>query len=136
MNKQIKLTLIIGSILAMLSVGIGAFAAHALKESIEPYALSIIETGARYQMYHALALIALASVALRLASFSISLPVFCFSIGTVCFSGSLYVLALTNIKWVVFVTPLGGLLFIVGWCACIYSVFRYDHAGVKDLPHE
>jgi uncharacterized membrane protein YgdD (TMEM256/DUF423 family) len=136
MNKAVKVTLIVASIFAMLSVAIGAFAAHALKASLEPYALSIIETGARYQMFHALALMALASLSLRLVSLSIVLPAFCFSIGIVCFSGSLYLLALTSIKWVVFVTPLGGLLFIIGWCSVIYIVLRHTNTDAKDISNE
>lgn len=125
MNRVIKLTLIIGATFAMLSVGIGAFAAHALKASLDSYSLSIIETGARYQMYHALALLGIACVALRAPSFPLRLSTAFFSLGIVCFSGSLYTLALSSIKWVVFVTPLGGVFFIFGWCSFIHAVIAY-----------
>jgi uncharacterized membrane protein YgdD (TMEM256/DUF423 family) len=136
LNRVTKLTLIIAAIFAMLSVAIGAFAAHALKASLDSYSLSIIETGARYQMYHALALIGLACISMRAPSLPLGLSAACFSLGIICFSGSLYTLALSSIKWVVFMTPLGGVFFIIGWCSVIYGVIRYRPCEVQSRLHK
>nr|WP_136249597.1 DUF423 domain-containing protein [Ningiella ruwaisensis] len=129
MNKEIKYTLVAGALFALLSVAIGAFAAHGLKATLDDYALGIIETGARYQMYHALALILcgvlMASLNLRLRSVSI-----CFTLGMVCFSGSLYLLATTGIKWLAFITPIGGFLFLAAWTLFIINIVKH----VKSNP--
>lgn len=100
-----------------LSVVGGAFASHALKEKLTDRALAIFETGARYQMYHALALLL---VALLLSRAQESQTFFAvagcaFIVGTAIFSGSLYALSLTNIKWLGAITPLGGVAYILGW---------------------
>ena len=92
-----------------LAVGLGAFGAHALKSRLTPDMLAIFETGVRYQVYHALALLLLA--ALRGPNKS----GWCFTAGIVLFSGSLYLLALTGVRKWGAVTPIGGLLFLAGW---------------------
>lgn len=106
----------IGAVSALIAVAAGAFGAHALRSRLEPASLAIFETGARYQMYHALGLIAVAFAlsqwpAARTAMWAGWL----FVAGTMLFSGSLYLLALTGIRWLGAVTPLGGLAFILGW---------------------
>jgi len=93
----------------LLDVALGAFGAHALKGRLSPEALAVFETGVRYQAYHALALLLLA--ALR----GPDRAAWCFVGGIVLFSGSLYALALTGVRWLGAVTPLGGLLFLAGW---------------------
>ena len=111
--------LAIAAIFGGLSVGAGAFGAHALREKLTERSLEIFETGARYQMYHALALV-LVSVLISRAQFSQPVLVaagWTFIIGIVIFSGSLYALSLTGIKAVGAVTPLGGAAFIAGWGA-------------------
>ncbi len=112
-----KIFLTLAPILAALSVAAGAFASHALKEKISEKALSIFETGAKYQMYHALALLL---VALLLSQEKITQSWltgagFAFMLGITLFSGSLYALSLTGIKWLGAITPLGGVAFLVGW---------------------
>ncbi|WP_293125549.1 DUF423 domain-containing protein [Microcoleus sp. bin38.metabat.b11b12b14.051] len=108
-----------------LSVAGGAFASHALKNQLSDRALAIFETGARYQMYHALALLL---VALLLNSLQESQTFFAaagwaFIAGTIVFSGSLYALSLTDIKWLGAITPLGGVAFIFGWgCLAIAAL--------------
>lgn len=106
----------IASFLAALGVAGGAFAAHALKGKLPESALTSFETGVRYQMYHALALLA---VAILLAQFPQAKGLvavgWCFTAGVVLFSGSLYGLSLAGLKALGPVTPLGGLAFIVGW---------------------
>ncbi|WP_107666267.1 DUF423 domain-containing protein [Cyanothece sp. BG0011] len=114
---MIKLFLFMGSILAGLSVAGGAFASHALKDKLSDRALEIFETGTKYQMYHALALILVALLLTRLETIPITLSSagYAFIIGVVIFSGSLYALSLTGIKWLGAIAPIGGAAFLVGW---------------------
>lgn len=100
-----------------LSVVGGAFASHALKERLTDRALAIFETGARYQMYHALALLLVALLLSRTQESPtfFALAGWAFIAGTIVFSGSLYALSLTDIKWLGAITPLGGVAYIVGW---------------------
>jgi len=111
--------LTIAAIFGGLSVAGGAFGAHALREKISERSLEIFDTGARYQMYHALALLLVAMLMSRLDSPPTTLLVsgWLFIIGVVIFSGSLYSLSLTGIKSLGAVAPLGGLALILGWAA-------------------
>lgn len=108
--------LAIASILGGISVVFGAFASHALKDRLSANSLAIWETGTKYQMYHALALML---VALLLSRFpdSVLLMVagYAFIAGIFIFSGSLYGLTITGIKWLGAITPIGGMGFIIGW---------------------
>lgn len=98
----------IGAILGFLSVAAGAFGAHALKSALAPDRLEIFETAVRYQMYHSLALLAA-------GSFGASKAAWAFFLGIVVFSGSLYLLVLTDRRALGAVTPIGGVLFLLGW---------------------
>ena len=98
-----------GAVGMFLAVALGAFAAHGLKARLSPEMLTIFETGVRYHVYHALALLALG------ASRGPDKAGWCFVAGIVVFSGSLYVLALTGEKRLGMITPIGGLLFLAGW---------------------
>ncbi len=114
-----QIFLAIASIFGGLSVGMGAFGAHALQERLSERSLEIFEVAARYQMYHALALLL---VALLLGHEQFPQPIlvaagWSFIIGVLIFSGSLYVLSLTDVKVIGAITPLGGLAFIAGWGA-------------------
>ncbi|MTJ48621.1 DUF423 domain-containing protein [Dolichospermum sp. UHCC 0259] len=111
--------LTIAAIFGGLSVAGGAFGAHALREKITERALEIFDTGARYQMYHALALLLVAILISRLESPPTTLLVsgWLFIIGVVIFSGSLYALSLTGIRSLGAVAPLGGLALMLGWAA-------------------
>ncbi len=114
----------LGAVSAMLAVGAGAFGAHALRARISPEHLAIFETGARYQIYHALALLAEAWAVSRWPG---SLPVFAgwlFVLGSILFSGSLYILALTGVRWWGAVTPIGGLAFLGGWVCLVLTAVR------------
>ncbi len=112
-----NLWIALGAILGGLSVLIGAFAAHSLRGVLSLSALTLVETGARYQMYHALALLGVGLLALWYKEPSVLLKITgcCFVAGIVCFSGSLYGLSLGNASWLGPVTPMGGLLLVVGW---------------------
>ena len=114
---MVKFFLFFGSILAGFSVAGGAFASHALKDRLSDRFLEIFETGTKYQMYHALALIL---VALLLNSQENPLITmvgagYAFIIGILIFSGSLYALSLTGIKWLGAIAPIGGAALIIGW---------------------
>lgn len=108
---------ILGSLSAFVGVAAGAFGAHALESVIGSELLEIYETGVRYQMFHALALLALGLVATVQPGGRWSIPIWLFAAGTVLFSGSLYVMALTGVRWLGAVTPIGGLCFLIGWIA-------------------
>ena len=109
--------LAIGALMGLLAVAGGAFAAHALEARLAPERLAIFETAARYQMYHALALlaVALASNALSDATGLLHAAGWAFVAGTFVFCGSLYLLALGGPRWLGAITPLGGLAFLAGW---------------------
>lgn len=109
-----------GAINAALAVAAGAFAAHGLRERLAPRALEIFETGARYHMYHALAMVLCAVVATSGARTA----GWIFQAGIAVFSGSLYALALTDVKVLGAITPLGGLAFLAGWIWLAVSALR------------
>jgi uncharacterized membrane protein YgdD (TMEM256/DUF423 family) len=112
-----------GAALAFLAVAAGAFGAHALRGLLSPVQMQVFETAARYQMYHALALLAVAWVSSRWPSVAIRFSGWMFVVGTVLFSGSLYLLVLTGIRWFGAVTPLGGIAFLAGWLALAWGTF-------------
>ncbi|MBW4608435.1 MAG: DUF423 domain-containing protein [Hassallia sp. WJT32-NPBG1] len=125
-----QIFLSIGAILGGLSVAGGAFASHALREKISERSLEIFETAARYQMYHALALLL---VALLLSIYQQSPPPtllasgWLFIIGITLFSGSLYALSLTNVKILGAIAPLGGAAFIAGWGALAFAAWSLKY---------
>jgi uncharacterized membrane protein YgdD (TMEM256/DUF423 family) len=106
-----------GAINAAIAVAAGAFAAHGLRSQLEPRALEVFETGARYQMYHALAMILAGLLVART-------PGWIFQGGIVAFSGSLYTLALTDVKALGAITPIGGVAFLVGWVWLAVTALR------------
>ena len=115
---------IFGCVFSFLGVAFGAFGAHALKQKLPPEMLQVFEVGVRYQMYHAFALFV---VAWALHSWNTPGAVasgWWFITGTVLFSGSLYALALSDIKWLGAITPLGGLSFLIGWLWLAWSVWK------------
>ena len=107
---------LVGSLSGGLAVALGAFGAHALKARLSPDSLMTFETGVRYQMYHALALLAVAAAVSRVPSSSLlSAAGWLFVVGTLLFSGSLYLLCFTQKRWLGAITPFGGLALIAGW---------------------
>lgn len=117
----------IAAIFGGLSVAGGAFASHALKEKLSERAIEIFETGARYQMYHALALLMVALLLSRAEAAQSTLIAagVAFVVGVVIFSGSLYTLSLTNIKWLGAITPLGGVALIIGWSCLAVAAWSF-----------
>ena len=113
-----RIFIAIAAILGALSVAGGAFASHALKSQLSDRALEIFETGVRYQMYHALALLFLALLLWQLqpdAPTPLVASGILWIVGIAIFSGSLYALSLSEIKWLGAIAPIGGVAFIVGW---------------------
>jgi uncharacterized membrane protein YgdD (TMEM256/DUF423 family) len=113
-----KLLLVLAALSGFFAVGLGAFAAHGLKARLEPSMLAVFQTGVQYQMYHALALIGVATL-LKLTGHNVGLLASggLFVLGTLLFSGSLYWLAFDGPRWLGPVTPIGGLCFLLGWAA-------------------
>lgn len=106
----------LGSLSGGLAVALGAFGAHALKARLTSDLLATFETGVRYQMYHALAMLGVAAAMVRWpASTMPNMAGWLFVAGTLLFSGSLYLLCFTHKRWLGAVTPFGGLAFIAGW---------------------
>ena len=119
-----KLWLLIAAINGFLAVAAGAFGAHGLQNRLDAHGLQVFETGARYQMYHALA-IGLTAFALRgSAAAPARGAAILFLAGIVLFSGSLYALALTNSRALAMITPVGGLAFLAGWIALGFAATR------------
>ena len=112
-----KTFLLLGALAGAVGVALGAFGAHALRNRLSPEMLAVFETGVRYQMYHALALVAVAAIEPRLGGYLVVTAGWAFAVGIVLFSGSLYALALTGTTTLGIVTPFGGLAFLVGWTA-------------------
>jgi uncharacterized membrane protein YgdD (TMEM256/DUF423 family) len=113
----------IGCVSAVVAVALGAFGAHGLRARLGPDLLTTFEIGVRYQMYHALALLAVGLALSRWPSSAGVLAGWLFVAGTLVFSGSLYVLALSNLRWLGAITPIGGAAFIVGWIVLAWSVW-------------
>lgn len=112
---------IVGGLSGMLSVAAGAFGAHALRSRLAPDLLAVFETGSRYQMYHAIALVLVGLLAARPQGAAVTVAGWAFVVGTLLFSGSLYALALSGVRSLGAVTPLGGIAFLVGWVAVAWA---------------
>jgi uncharacterized membrane protein YgdD (TMEM256/DUF423 family) len=109
--------LLIGVLAAFLGVGLGAFGAHGLASRVSATDLATFETGVRYQMYHALALVGLGALGDWRWNAWLARAGWLFLGGIAVFSGSLYLLVLTGQRWLGAVTPLGGVAFLAGWLA-------------------
>jgi len=113
-----------GSVLCGLGVILGAFGAHGLRARLSPEMLVVFETGVRYHLIHALGLLAVAWAASRWPGSYVSIAGYLFVAGIFIFSGSLYVLAVTGIRWLGAITPIGGVCLIVGWGLLAIGVLR------------
>jgi len=121
MSKTILLT---GATLLVLAVVFGAFGAHALKAKLGNDLMQVYKTGVEYHFYHALGLLLVGILSFHMPSTFINWSAFCLTAGVVIFSGSLYLLAITGIKWLGAITPLGGLSFIAGWILLFLAVWK------------
>lgn len=118
----------IAAISGLISVGAGAFGAHGLEGKLEPRALETWDLAARYQMYHALAMLFAAVAAAHRTTRLAPASAAAFLVGTIIFSGSLYALALTGIRWLGAITPIGGVAMMVGWLLLAIAALKPEHA--------
>jgi uncharacterized membrane protein YgdD (TMEM256/DUF423 family) len=112
----------VGAVVGGLGVIAGAFGAHGLEGKLDSRGFEVFETAARYQMYHAPALIAVGLLMMSgRGGFATKLAGWSFLVGVLIFSGTLYALAFTGIRWLGAITPIGGLGLIVGWFALVFT---------------
>ena len=114
----------LGAAFGLLGVALGAFGAHGLKGTLSPDMLANFETGVRYQMYHAVGLLAVAWAVTRWPGGLTTAAGWLFVVGILIFSGSLYILSITGIRWLGAVTPIGGVALIAGWGCLIVAALR------------
>ena len=118
-----KIWIVYGSFFSLLAVVLGAFGAHGLKNVLDQYSREIYEKAIYYHFIHSLAIILIAILNNQYNNINLSYSVYLFLFGIIIFSGSLYVLAITGIKWLGAITPIGGLAFIIGWL-CLAIGFK------------
>lgn len=119
-----KTFIILGAIFLALAVVIGAFGAHALKAKLSSEMLQVYKTGVEYHFYHALGLLLIGIISFHITSGLINWSAIFIIAGIVLFSGSLYLLAITGIKWLGAITPIGGISFIVAWILLVIAVWK------------
>ena len=119
-----RLFFVLGALSALLAVAAGAFGAHGLRLRLTPDMLDVFEVGARYQMYHALGLLAAAWAISRWPGPAATTAGWLFAAGTALFSGSLYALSLTGVRWLGAITPIGGAAFLGGWACLAWAAWR------------
>lgn len=115
-----------GSVSGFLAVLLGAFGAHGLKQILDDYSLKVFHTGVEYQFYHTFALILVGMLLQQRDIAQLRYSGYAFLIGTVIFSGSLYLLAVTKVKILGAITPIGGVCFLVGWVLFAVSYFKQN----------
>jgi len=131
-DRSTKVILLLALVAAMFAVIFGAFGAHALKAILSEKMMAAYQTGVKYQFYHALAMLSVVLLQIRLPGRSVYLFLagVCFFCGILLFSGSLYLLALSGASWLGPFTPLGGVCFILGWLLFIIAIVK----EVKVVP--
>ena len=121
---MMKVFIILGALCTMMAVGTGAFGAHGLEGKLSDKYMSVWEKAVNYQMYHGLGLIMIGIIS-GTTSINVNWAGWLLFFGIVLFSGSLYILALTQIRILGAITPIGGVLFIVGWLMLIIATFKF-----------
>lgn len=125
-EREYQMWLLVGALSGFLVVALGAFGAHALKGTLASYGRDIYEKAVLYQMFHTVALLAVGILQRQNAAFA---PAgWLFLIGMILFCGSLYVLAITGVKWLGAITPFGGLAFLAGWLWLAYLLLRENNS--------
>jgi uncharacterized membrane protein YgdD (TMEM256/DUF423 family) len=119
-----RIFFLLGSLSGLISVALGAFGAHSLRDRLTSDLLAVFETGVRYQMYHALALLLAAWAVNRWPGPLTIAAGWLFVAGTLIFSGSLYALGLSGARWLGAITPLGGIAFLGGWLCLALAAWR------------
>lgn len=123
MSNQ-KLTLIFAALLGLLAVALGAFGAHGLKSMVTTERLATWQTGVEYQFFHALAILVFGLYQDKFNSTWIKWSIRCLILGVLIFSGSLYVLVIADMAWLGMITPIGGVLMILGWLLFVMHLIK------------
>ncbi len=116
--------IIIGSFFCLMTVVLGAFGAHALKDILNEHGQSIYNKAVIYQMFHGLGILFVAILNSFISECDLSVIIYFFTIGIVLFSGSLYILAISKVRWLGMLTPIGGVFFILGWILLILKLIK------------
>lgn len=120
-----KIYLILGALLMAAAVGLGAFGAHGLKGKLSADMMQVYQTGVEYHFYHALGVLLIGVIAgFYPQATGVQWAGWALALGILLFSGSLYCLALSGVRWLGAITPLGGVSFIVGWVMLAVSLYR------------
>src|SRR5690625_1681136 len=120
-----KLFLMLGVINGFLAVALGAFGAHGLEGKVSEKALGIWEKAVQYYMFHSMALVVTALLLSKIQSVSITWSGWLFFVGIILFSGSLYLYSTSGAKWLAMITPIGGVVFLVGWVVLGYTIVKH-----------
>jgi uncharacterized membrane protein YgdD (TMEM256/DUF423 family) len=120
MSSDSRFASVVGALLAATGVALGAFGAHGLKALLSAEALGWWQTAVQYQMWHAIGLLAIGAM----RATSTRGPAWLLAAGTTIFSGSLYAMALSDVRWLGAVTPIGGALMIAGWAWLAWRLWR------------
>lgn len=123
-RRSCQILIVIGSLLAALAVAAGAFGAHMLKAVLDPPMLAVFETAVRYQMYHALGIIAVGLVDRLFEASRVTTAAWLLLAGVLLFSGSLYAVSLLGVRWLGAITPIGGVAFILGWSLLGWRIWQ------------
>jgi uncharacterized membrane protein YgdD (TMEM256/DUF423 family) len=120
-----KIFLILGALNGLLAVALGAFGAHGLEGKLTEKALGTWEKAVTYQMFHTVALFVTGLIGMKLQAGSLNWAGWLFFIGIILFSGSLYLYATSGVKTFAMITPIGGVLFLIGWVILGYTLIKY-----------
>ena len=123
---MIKALLLFGISFCLLSVIMGAFGAHALKGKLSSYSMSVYDKAVLYQFFHAFAILFIAVLGRLFNTQEFNVCGILFILGILLFSGSLFILAITDLKWVGAITPIGGMFFIISWSILFIKILRGD----------
>lgn len=121
--NRAQIIIAVAAVFGLLAVMAGAAGTHALRDALDAGALRTFETAARFQMYHALALLAVGILAMRRQTRALTISAALFAIGALLFSGSLYILALSGIGIFGAVAPIGGVCLMAGWATLAFAAF-------------
>ncbi|MEM7504173.1 MAG: DUF423 domain-containing protein [Pseudomonadota bacterium] len=132
MNRQSRLFLTSGAVSALLAVALGAFGSHGLENRLSADLLAIYEIGNRYHFYHSFALLAVGVLALHVDGRRLSASGWCFLVGLTVFSGSLYALAMTGMRILGAITPIGGGLLIIAWALLAFEAYATASSPADD----
>ena len=121
---MIKTLLLFGLFFCGISILMGAFGAHALKDKLSEYSMSIYDKAVFYQIFHAIAILVVSILGQLFNTQDFNTSGWFFIIGILLFSGSLFILSVTRVKWLGAITPIGGVMFILGWFLLFFKVFK------------